>query len=62
MLIIYNIMSFYKLAKARILEETRPEKKLRTDYGESKRVDVVKYHDDLTKGKVKQNYDSRCLI
>ena len=51
-------MSFYKLAKARILEETRPEKKLRTDYGESKRVDVVKYHDDLTKGKIKQNYDS----
>jgi hypothetical protein len=51
-------MSFYKLVKARTLELERPEKKLRTDYGESKRVDVAKYHDDLTKGKIKQNYDS----
>lgn len=51
-------MSFYKLAKARTAELERPEKKLRTDYGESKRVDVVKYHDELTKGKVKQDYDS----
>jgi hypothetical protein len=51
-------MSFYKLAKARTAELERPEKKLRTDYGESKRVDVAKYHDELTKGKVKQNYDS----
>ena len=51
-------MSFYKLAKARTAELERPEKKLRTDYGESKRVDIAKYHDQLTKGKLKQNYDS----
>jgi hypothetical protein len=51
-------MSFYKLAKARTAELERPEKKIKIDYGDSKRVDIAKYHDDLTKGKVKQDYDS----
>ena len=51
-------MSFYKLAKARTSELERPEKKIKIDYGDSKRVDIAKYHDDLTKGKVKQDYDS----
>jgi hypothetical protein len=51
-------MSFYKLAKARVIELERPEKKIKLDYGETKRVDIAKYHDDLTKGKIKQDYDS----
>jgi DNA repair exonuclease SbcCD ATPase subunit len=51
-------MSFYKLAKARTSELERPEKKIKIDYGDSKRVDIAKYHDDLTKGKVKQDYES----